>query len=216
VLVCQKPNVGQIYSIAVPQTTDEFDSARLGPQWQWHANFKEEWFSLTERPGWLRLFSVPKPSKAVNLWPVPSFLLQKFPAPEFTVTTKVDFSNLAMGERAGLTIMGTDYSSIVVERTADGFRLIKAACKDANTGADAMVEGEVRRLGEFALLRVKVASGAVCSFSYSNDGKKFAPLGKPFTAREGMWIGAKVGLYCLSSRGAPESGYADFDWFKFE
>ena len=212
----QKPNVGNTYPIAVPQTSDEFDSDKLGLQWQWHANYRKEWFSLTERSGWLRLFSVPKPDKAINLWPVPSFLLQKFPAAEFTVTTKLDFSNLTIGERAGLVIMGMDYSSIVVERTSDGFRLIKAACKDAHTGADASVEGELRRIGEFALLRVKVTSGAICSFSYSNDGKKFATLGKPFTAREGIWIGAKVGLYCLSSQGARESGYADFDWFRFE
>jgi beta-xylosidase len=216
VLVCQKPNVGNIHPIAVPQTTDEFDSDTLGLQWQWQANYREEWFSLKERPGWLRLFSVHKPDNAVNLWSVPSFLLQKFPSPEFTVTTKLDFSNLAMGERAGLVIMGMDYSNIAVERAADGFRLVKAACRDANTGADANVEGEVRRLGEFALLRVKVTSGAVCSFSYSNDGKKFASLGRPFAAREGVWIGAKVGLYCLSSQGARESGYADFDWFRFE
>jgi beta-xylosidase len=159
---------------------------------------------------------VPKADKAVNLWFVPNFLLQKFPALEFTVTTKLDFANLAMGERAGLVVMGMDYSNIAVERAADGFRLVKAACKDANDDGEASMEGEIARLGKFALLRVKVMPGAVCSFSYSNDGKKFASLGKPFTAREGKWIGAKIGLFCLSSRGARESGYADFDWFRFE
>jgi beta-xylosidase len=216
VLVYQKPNVGKIHPIATPQTTDEFDSNELGRQWQWHANYKEDWFSLTQRPGWLRLFPVPKADKAVNLWLVPNFLLQKFPALEFTVTTKLDFANLAMGERAGLVVMGMDYSNIAVERAADGFRLVKAACKDANDDGEASMEGEIARLGKFALLRVKVMPGAVCSFSYSNDGKKFASLGKPFTAREGKWIGAKIGLFCLSSRGARESGYADFDWFRFE
>jgi len=216
VLVHHKPNVGTAQAITAPQTNDEFDSGELGPQWQWNANPKKAWLSLTERAGWLRLFPEQKPDKAMNLWSVPNLLLQKFPALEFTVTTKLDFSNLAMGERAGLIVMGMDYSNIAVERAADGFRLAKAACRDAHTGADAVVEGEVRRLGDFALLRVKVAAGAVCTFSYSNDGKKFAPLGKPFTAREGIWIGAKVGLYFLSSRGARESGYADFDWFRFE
>jgi len=32
-------------------------------------------------------------------------------------------------------------------------------------------------------------------------------------AREGKWIGAKVGLFCLGGR---TGGYADFDWFRFE
>src|SRR5690606_38549344 len=33
-------------------------------------------------------------------------------------------------------------------------------------------------------------------FSYSMDGKKFISLGQSFTAREGKWIGAKMGLFC--------------------
>jgi len=216
VLVCKKPDVGQSHPVAVPQTTDEFDSTKLGLQWQWQANFKDEWFSLAVRPGWLRLFSVPMPDKAANLWLVPNLLLQKLPAPEFTVTTKLDFSNLAMGERAGLIIMGMDYSYVAMERAAGGFHLIKAACNDANDGSKETVESEIAGLDEFALLRVKVNPGAVCSFSYSKDGKNFASLGKPFTARKGKWIGAKVGLFCLVSGEPKESGHADFDWFRFE
>jgi hypothetical protein len=34
-------------------------------------------------------------------------------------------------------------------------------------------------------LRVTVADGAVCRFSYSLDGKNFLPIGNPFNAREG-------------------------------
>jgi len=109
-----------------------------------------------------------------------------------------------------------DYSYVAVERAADGFRLIKAACADANNAGEEIVEHEIARLGEFALLRVKVGPDGVCGFSYSNGGKKFAALGKPFTAREGKWIGAKVGLFCLSASGMAETGYADFDWFRFE
>jgi hypothetical protein len=61
-----------------------------------------------------------------------------------------------------------------------------------------------------------VDTNAHCVFSYSNEGKKFATLGKPFNARDGKWIGAKVGLFCLAPFGAVESGHADFDWFRFE
>ena len=37
---------------------------------------------------------------------------------------------------------------------------------------------------------------ATCNFSYSLDGKKFESFGAPFRAREGQWIGAKVGMFC--------------------
>ena len=216
-LVCKKPDVGQSHPIAVPQTTDEFDSKKLGLAVAMARELQGKWFSLAARPGWLRLFSVPMPDKAANLWPVPNFLLQKLPAPEFTVTTKLDFSNLAMGERAGLIIMGMDYSYVAVERTADGFRLIKAACKDANDGGEEIVESEVARLGEFVLLRVKVRPGARLRVQLQQRRERNSfLLGKPFTAREGKWIGAKVGLFCLAKGVAERRGYADFDWFRFD
>src|SRR5207244_1094947 len=140
VLVWRKPDVERSYPAAAPQTTDEFDSNKLGLQWQWNANYRTKWFTLSARPGWLRLFSVPKPDRAVNLWLVPNLLLQKLPAPEFTVTTKLDFSELAVGERAGLIIMGIEYSYAAVRRTADSCRLIKVACTEANSAGKERVE----------------------------------------------------------------------------
>ena len=44
-----KPNVEKIYPVKVPQTSDEFEGATLGLQWQWESNYKENWYSLTSR-----------------------------------------------------------------------------------------------------------------------------------------------------------------------
>ena len=41
----------------------------------------------------------------------------------------------------------------------------------------------------------------MCNFSYSLDGKKYESLGVPFQAREGQWIGAKVGMFCTRPKG---------------
>jgi Beta xylosidase C-terminal Concanavalin A-like domain len=60
-------------------------------------------------------------------------------------------------------------------------------------------------------LRVEVQPEAQCKFSYSRDGRAFEPLGAPFVAGPGRWIGAKVGL--VSSG---KSGHADFDNFVIE
>lgn len=76
-------------------------------------------------------------------------------------------------------------------------------------------ESEASLRGTTALLRVKVSSGALCDFSFSSDGQTFVSIGKRFKAREGKWIGAKVGLFCLGD-GQPFEGHADFDWFRFE
>ena len=55
-------------------------------------------------------------------------------------------------------------------------------------------------------LRVKVGKNGVCHFHYSLDGKKYQPAGEPFTARQGKWIGAKVGLFSTASVGKTEVG----------
>ena len=56
---------------------------------------------------------------------------------------------------------------------------------------------------------------AMCNFSYSLDGKKFESFGAPFQAREGQWIGAKVGMFCTRPAIVTnDGGWADVDWFR--
>lgn len=55
----------------------------------------------------------------------------------------------------------------------------------------------------------------MCNFSYSLDGKKYESLGVPFRAREGQWIGAKVGMFCTRPAiKTNDGGWADVDWFR--
>jgi hypothetical protein len=61
---------------------------------------------------------------------------------------------------------------------------------------------------------VKVSASAVCNFSYSTDGRNFSPVGEPFNARQGRWMGAKVGLFAVRVGKTREYGYAVFDWFR--
>ncbi len=212
----KKPDGGKIYPVIVPQTTDEFDSDKLALQWQWHANPQDNWMSLTQRSGWMRLFAIPMPQDAKNLWPVPNLCLQKLPAPEFTVTAKLDFGELTVGDETGLIVMGLSYSYLAVEKTSLGYRLIKNSCRNAMDGDSEIEEDNVDLTESSVLLRVKVGTGAECVFSYSVDGQEYQTIGKPFTAREGRWIGAKVGLFCLAQNKKAQSGYADYDWFRFE
>ena len=122
VLRHRKPDVGRAYEIAVPQTSDEFDSDKLGLQWQWHANHDDDWHSLTARPGALRLFSQfvqdADFAKACNL------LLQKLPAKRFALDTALTFSPASDDERAGLIIMGLKHAALLVQRSGNGYRLI--------------------------------------------------------------------------------------------
>jgi beta-xylosidase len=213
VLAHKKPDVGKVYPVTVPQTSDEFDSTTLGTQWQWAANFHHEWYSLSARPGWLRLFAVSKPNGAKNLLGVPNVILQKLPAPEFTVTTKFDLGHLAAGENTGLVVLGGNYSFAAIDRTSAGSRLIRIS--NGSTIEDTP-EGGVPWTNASVFLRVRVGLGASCEFSYSNDGKQFSALGKSFHAQPGGWAGARVGLFCLAPADSKKTGYVDVDWFRLE
>jgi len=210
----RKPDASREYPLATPQTSDDFADPKLGLEWQWHANPEKQWLSLVHRSPGLRLFSVAQHETTVNLWGVPNLLLQKFPGPEFCATTKMEFQGLHAGNKAGLLVMGVDYSYLAVERTAADYRLVKISCMDAPGGSNEVLQDQRYLSNNCLYLRVTIETAALCNFSYSEDGNTFVGLGEPFSARAGFWIGAKVGLFSIANR--PNDGYADFVWFRIE
>jgi beta-xylosidase len=212
----QKPDVGKSYAIAIPQTSDEFNTHELGLQWQWHANPRKEWYSLTDHPGHLRLYAVKNLSQNGNLWFVPNLLLQKFPAPCFTVTTKITFTPDQIDEKSGLVIMGKEWAFIAMTQTNDGLQ-IGMYIGSYFEGYDKTKKIESVTIREnTCYLKVEVDKRAKCTFSYSLNGEEYKSIGKKFSATKGTWIGAKVGLFNVNPNMIESKGYADFDWFMFE
>jgi beta-xylosidase len=217
VMKFRKPNVGKVtYPIETPQDSDEFNTARIGPQWQWHANPRSEWALSFPEKGVIRLYSVEQPSGFRNLWDVPNLLLQKFPAEEFVATAKVRLDARFEGERFGMVVMGADYSYIGVVNRKGKLYLSQSLAMDADKGSVETEGPQVLVSSNDHYFRVSVKKGAICSFSYSSDGKSYTGVGKPFKAREGRWIGAKIGFFFLRPGRFNDAGSADIDWFRFE
>lgn len=216
VLTHKKPNVGKTYPIATPQESDDFSAGTLGLQWQWHANPQPAWAFLYPERGVLKMFSVPLPEDFKNFWDVPNLLLQKFPAPEFTVTTKVTLAPRFEGEKFGLIVMGADYSYLSITSRQGKLFAAQTVCLNAdNKGREVETEGIELKEKSF-YLRVKVSGDAVCRFSFSIDGKTFSDPGGAFKAKPGRWVGAKVGLFFVRSGKFNDAGSADVDWFHVE
>jgi hypothetical protein len=68
----------------------------------------------------------------------------------------------------------------------------------------------------FILISLSSLTTASCNFSYSADGATFSPMGEQFTARQGKWVGAKMGIFAVRTGKTRETGYANFDWFRVE
>ena len=227
VLTYRKPSV-PFSRLVNPAESDEFNSVDLGLQWEWHSNY-QDLYGFTTPYGFMRLYSWPLSEKYVNLWEASNLLLQKFPAEAFTATTKVAMVSKENGQEGGLIVMGWDYSALTVRREGDRFVLCQRTCKDAEQGG----KESVGKLAEFEpsakqtiiysptvsreiYLRVQVKAGGMCRFAYSLDGEKFTVCGEPFQARQGKWIGAKVGFVCVEPHAEPEvnRGWMDVDWFR--
>jgi beta-xylosidase len=221
VLTYRKPRIkSPAQPLATPPTSDEFAGAVLGRQWQWHANPQDYWAYLNPAAGSLRLYSVPLPEGYKNLWQVPNLLLQKLPAEVFTATAKITFSPRVDGEKVALLMMGLDYAYIALSNQGGQLQLSQSLCKDADKGtaetSTPAVEVPAGRAGQPLYLRVAVKAGARCQFNYSFDNQTFQPLGAEFQAREGKWIGAKVGLFCSRTAKFNDAGNADVDWFHLD
>ncbi|HEX8015126.1 MAG TPA: glycoside hydrolase 43 family protein [Flavobacterium sp.] len=214
VMVYKKPNVGKkLFPIETPPESDEFNKPKLGLQWQWHANPQITW-GLPTAMGYYNLNCIPVPKDYNNLFDVPNLLLQKFPSDEFTATAKITFNSRFDGEYAGLVIMGLDYSFLCLKQEEGKLFLSQRTALKADKKGIELESKKIAIKDKTIYLQVKVKAGGICNFLYSIDGQKFNSVGDNFTAREGKWIGAKIGFVALREGIINDAGSVAIDWFR--
>jgi len=217
VAVYRKPSMAATFPVTTPGESDEFNGSDIGLQWQWHANKKIQWAAMMPGTGFLRLFAFPNAHAGKSLWNVPNLLLQKFPAPVFTATTKLSYHvewDVWQEKKTGLLVMGNDYACLSVFKNEKGFQIAQILCNDApNGGTERIVAQQPLKSGT-VYLRAAVAPDGTVVFSFSEDGTQYNKIGEIFSARPDKWIGAKIGLFCTSGADVRTGGYADFDFFR--
>jgi beta-xylosidase len=215
VLVYKKPNGGKIYPVITPAESDEFNSPKIGQQWQWQANPQGTW-AFPASSGSLRMFSVYQPDSINNLWNQPNILAQKLPAEVFIARVKLRFNPKFDRERFGLIMFGTDYAYISLEKKNDQiFIVVKKNSKADKNG----IEEELASFpvsGTDFYLEINVSMGGNCQFGFSTNGENYTIIDKPFIAKPGRWVGAKIGMFCLRNNITNDAGFVDVDWFKIE
>lgn len=212
----QKPDVGGDYPIATPQESDEFKDGKPGLQWQWYANPSVKWSAQISGTDYLRLFAMSK-KDLPNLWDQPNLLLQKLPAPNFSVSTKVKLGTEwdTMGKTAGLIMMGQSYAYVGITYKEGNYFVQQVTCTDAIDGNQEKIVEEFKLSSNEVYLKMDVNSpGATCHYSYSEDGENYKPIGEEFEAQKDLWISAKMGLFSISEPDVRMGSYADFDWFR--
>lgn len=186
------------------QRSDEFDSPVLGPQWQWNYQPRADKYSLTERPGWLRLHAY-KPL-ANRLFKAGNTLTQRsFRAAANEVTVQIDLSGLADGQHAGLCHFGSHSGQLGVMREG-GRTYVERATDDR---AERIVQYDAPLLW----LRSTWGLDGRSYFAYSADGIHYEP-GGDYTLSWGNYRGDRIGIYCYNTEA--ERGYIDVNFLHYD
>lgn len=225
VTIYNKPKCKHKTTINNPIESDDFNSKDLGLQWQWHANY-QDFFGLSTNMGFFRLYGYNISDNYKNLWEVPNLLLQKFPAEEFMVTTKLTVYTKGNGQKTGLVVMGHNYAYIGLEKEKEYFQIKYSICNDAEKGnkEESMIIDSLKIDNSYKIdkdykcdiyLRANIYKNGRCYFSYSFNNKKYFKIKQPFSAKQGKWIGAKIGIFSITPN-EQNKGWTDIDWFTID
>lgn len=218
----EMPNLGSIGEQRLyPRLSDEFDGA-IGLQWQWLGK-SSPFPGFRKTDGTYRMYSTPV---VRGLWNTPNLMVQKFPGFAFSAVMKAQIGAKEKGEESGLVVQGRSYARLGLRYTGEKeFEVVYTECIAADKGNEedtwvlAKVPAQVIAAGirsanlKDVWLKVEVKEGAKCAFSYSLDGERWAAAPRTFTAREGKWIGATLGIYAISPT-VKDRGWIDVDYFR--
>ena len=216
----KKPDVGGTFPIQLPQSSDEFDAAALGVQWLWNHNPDDSKWSLTARPGWLRLSARPlsaRSGQSAASGAVPfvedsilfsyNTLVQEAMGKVASAVTKLDATGMVDGQRAGITLFGQTYGWVGV--VSAGAQLSVRANLNGTTSMGPALSGKT------VFLKASINNSSQISFAYSMDGVTFTTLGGNVVVGRTWFEGIKFGLFSYNLSTGAVGGDADFDFFHY-
>jgi beta-xylosidase len=205
-----KPIIGERPSL--PLGSDDFKKPTLDPKWQWNHQPRADMWSLTERPGYLRLHAF-RPLIAGQFFSAGNTLCQRFMRSDHTTEiVKLEIGGMTDGQEAGLAHSngGKNYATMGVVQTGG----VKALHYTENTpGAPPVANFPLPSGLNTIWLRSDVGFDNVNAYSYSIDGKTFLPFGGSYTLRTGAYRGDFVGIYTFNN--ISDTGYIDVGDFRY-
>ena len=194
--------------------SDEFDRRPGEPPlplaWQWNHNPDNEFWSMTKRPGALRLTTG---AVVADLLSARNTLTQRTFGPACSATTVIDTSLMQDGDCAGLVALQKKYGFVGVKVTGQEKAIVMVSAE-----SDSPVELERLPLpGKTVHLRINCdfkGKADRAEFQYSLDGKTWTAIGKPLKMAYTLphFMGYRFGLFNLATQSS--GGSADFDYYR--
>lgn len=203
--------------------SDEFDTDTLNYSWQWNHNPVDAAWSLSERPGWLRM----KTSRKVdNLYMAPNTLSQRMEGPECDAVVRLDLSHMKNGDVCGFGAFNghSGLMSVVMEKGKKHLvqENLTVNFKEGTKTVETVDRVEIERVpltGNDLWLKLEADFNPgkdTATFSYSLDGENFQPIGKPFHMiydYRRLFMGSRPAIYNYATK--KTGGYVDVDFFRY-
>lgn len=199
------------------KSRDDFDMPVLDKRWEFVRNPFDGAWSLTERPGFLRLWTCDGLLGEIQ---ARNTLVRREEELSFDASTCLEFSPARDGEQAGLV---SYYGIVNYLRWSlcfhSGRRVLRLV---ANKGYGEELVAEVRDVPAKPVFLKEEARGQRRTFSYSYDGQEWTTVAEvktTFLSDEGVPSGHKhhtgtlTGIYA-NNGGRGSRIPADFDWFE--
>lgn len=194
--------------------SDEFDrkpgDRPLPLAWQWNHNPDNTNWSLTARPGNLRLTTGRVDTQVTQ---ARNTLTQRTFGPESSASTVIDVSHMKDGDYAGIMALQKKYGFVGVKRAGDALSVVMNSAQS----------GTVEELASIPLAQKQVFLKIDCDFKnrtdkayfyYSLDGKKWTVIGNSLKMSYDLphFMGYRFGLFNFATKTA--GGFVDFDYFR--
>ena len=212
---------------------DDFSSPKLGLHWQWNHNPIDEAWSLTERPGYLRL----KTNRVVpTLYLAPNTLTQRMEGPHCSGGICLDLSKMKDGDRAGLAAFNSDSGVLTIKKQGKKLTLEMSEQTCKLTDRDKVVESYDEKVIEsVALQQPKIwlrvdadfrpqterkgfmPGTDLATFYYSLDGEQWTKIGSDYRLGfdwRRFFMGTKFGIFCYATK--KSGGYVDVAEFQYK
>lgn len=213
--------------------SDDFSDGKKSILWEWNHNPVDSAWSLTSRPGYLRLTT----SRVVgNIFESPNTITQRMEGPECTGEVKLDVSAMKSGDVAGLAAFNGDAGLLSVVKDADGTTWVVASTSSVSLGGPdhavtGVTDAEIERVrldskdiwlkicADFRPLDAPSAgySGVdTATFHYSADGRNWTRIGKDFKMvfdYRRLFMGTRFAIFNYATEST--GGYVDVDYFRY-
>lgn len=204
-----------VHPMPQPPACDPFEADTLDPIWNMLRIPRETFWSLDERPGYLRLKLRPQ---RISEWVNPSFIGRRQQHMHFTARTVMDFVPQNEHESAGVVLLqNSDFQFRCVVKQVDDQRVVQLIRREDGKET---IQGQLPIHGDRVYFKVRAIEQDY-SFYIAEKAEQWQPLVENEDGRilstpmAGGFVGAYIGMYA-SSNGQASANHADFDWFEYQ